>query len=277
MKANVNIFLVLMLITGACSSTSFLSEGTDDLYYTPDEGNTDGIIVANSGDEEIISDVRAVAGFKDEQLAYQEYNVSPHDTIWFEDYLVVGRDTLTYGQVYQRYAFQEYGVTPFDTIWFSDFMVVGADTIDYQQAYHTGRKFNLSIYSPGPEIYWSKRFNQGLLLSGVTPFDFHLQTGISPFDFQLRAGIAPFFSGLQTGGYGISWSYSAPLISPTQPWVEIITEGSRETTRPLYTYYMGLPPQVSERDQTPVMRNDRERGVIFHISILSAILAFLSL
>jgi hypothetical protein len=276
MKANVNIFLVLTLITGACSSTSLLSDGKDGLYYSPDEGNSDVIIVANAGDE-IISETRTVADIKDEQLAYQEYNVAPHDTIWFDDYLVVGRDTLAYEQVYPQFAFQEYGVTPFDTIWFDEFMVVGADTLDYHQGYSKGRKFSLSIYSPGPEIYWSKRFNQGLVLSGVTPFDFNLQTGISQFDFQLHAGIAPFFSGLRTGGYGISWSYSAPLISPHQPWIEIVSDGSRETSRPLYTYYMGLPPQVAERDQSPVIRNDRERGVVFHISVLSAIIAFLSL
>ncbi|MGF1585836.1 MAG: hypothetical protein ACFCUM_10970 [Bacteroidales bacterium] len=272
MKTNLNIILVLTLITGACSSTSLLSEGKDDLYYTPGEENSNDLIIENA-EGKAPEELPAVADHEDEPLACEEYNVSFTDTIWFDDYLVVGRDTFTYEQVYPQFAFEEYGVTPFDTIWFDNFLVIGADTLEYQQVYNKGRKFSLSIYSPG-EFYWSKRFNRGLLLQGVTPFDFHLQTGISPFDFQLQAGIVPFFS----GGYGISWNYSAPLISPDQPWVEIINEGSRETSRPLYTYYMGLPPQVSERDQAPpAVRNDRERGVVFHISILSAILAFLAL
>lgn len=275
MKTNLNIILVLTLITGACSSTTWLSEGTDDLYHTPEEEKCNDLIIA-SDEGKVPDESPAVADMEDEPLAYKEYNVSFHDTIWFDDYLVVGRDTFTYEQVYPQFAYQEYGVTPFDTIWFNEFLVVGADTMNYQQVYNTGRKFRMSIYSPGSEIYWSKRY-QGLLLAGVTPFDFHLQTGISPFDFQLRAGISPFISGLQTGGYGISWNYSAPLISPNQPWIEIVTEGSQETSRPNYTYYMGLPPQVSERDQAPAMRNDRERGVGFHLSVLSAILVFLSL
>jgi hypothetical protein len=191
MKTNLNIILVLTLITGACSSTSLLSEGKDDLYYTPGEENSNDLIIENA-EGKAPEELPAVADHEDEPLACEEYNVSFTDTIWFDDYLVVGRDTFTYEQVYPQFAYQEYGVTPYDTIWFNDFLIVGADTMDYQQVYNTGRKFSMRIYSPGPEIYWSKRY-QGLLLAGVTPFDFHLQTGISPFDFQLRAGIIPFF------------------------------------------------------------------------------------
>jgi hypothetical protein len=192
MKANVNIILGLILMTGACSSTSLVSK----------------------------------------------------------DY--IGSDTIASEQVYPRYAFQEYGVMPSDTIWFDDFLVVGADTLEYQQGYNTGRRFRIMI-RPGPGgLYWSTRlkwFNPDLYISDFEPL------------------------------YGLedSWSYTDPFISPHKPWVEIALDGSRDTKRPLYTYYMGLPPRAPVTDQSKGNRNGREHGLFINIPLVSAIIVLLSL
>jgi hypothetical protein len=273
MKTNLNIFLVLILITGACSSSSWLAEGSDDLYYIPEERSEDFAIAGDEGT--VHAEATPVAYHEDEQFAYNEYDVSPLDTIWFDEFLVVGTDTLTYEQAYRQFAYQEYGVTPFDTIWFSEYLVVGADTLDYQKVYNRGRNFSLSFYCPGPEYFdLSNRINHGLVLSDVTPFYPLLRDRVAPFFSGLQAGML--LSEFQAQSYGISWNYSAPLISPRKSWIEVIADDSRETSRPLYTYYMGLPPVVVEKDRAPAMRNDRERGVVFHNSVISGIRKFSS-
>ncbi len=93
MKTNVKIIIILALITGACSSGTYLSTGYDDLYYTP-------------GDDPVVKTVterteRVPANEQEQRYAYEEYGVSPSDTIYFEDYYVVGSDTVAYADDYQ--------------------------------------------------------------------------------------------------------------------------------------------------------------------------------
>lgn len=254
MKINVNIFLVLMFITGACSSTTRVSEG----FSTQEDGSTKDVVNVKDGGK-VPYEARVPEYSEGERLAWQEYNVSPLDTIWFDDYLVTGRDTFTYEQAYPKFAYEEYGVTMTDTIWFDNYLVVGADTLGYNEVYKPGRQFWLSIYGPGPEEFeWLTRPRRSA-------------TGMMLLEENLV------YSGLLDGNSGFNWSYSSPLLSPQKAGIEVTTKGNRNTERPLYTYYMGRPPQVAAPDKTPELRNERERGVLFHISMFSAILMLLAL
>ena len=259
MKVKVTIIFILALIAGACSSRSYLAAVDDDLYYYPEKEPG----AKNETASPRIADSNINVGGK--MYAWQEYNVSPDDTIWFDDYLVVGSDTLLWEQVYgsgRKYAWQEYNVSPDDTIWFDDYLVVGSDTLLRENE----RKFEISVYGPGPEeFYWSDRLRR-----------FHSH---SPFDFFARHS-DPLFVELfwrSTNGLtgGVVTEFYAPYISPSLSWVKVIRERERDTERPLYTYYMGLSPRFAD---TGTSRPDTRRGVELHVRIpfFSAILELFS-
>ncbi|TVR74758.1 MAG: hypothetical protein EA408_01540, partial [Marinilabiliales bacterium] len=132
MKANVKILMVLALIAGACSSGTHLSTGYDDLYYTPGD---EPVATVTEVTREVVPerDARAVnaAAQQEVRYAWEEYGVTPNDTIYFEDYYVVGRDTLAYEQVHHA-----------------------------QQHYADGHVTNIyNIYDPN-QYYWSTRMRR---------------------------------------------------------------------------------------------------------------------
>jgi hypothetical protein len=165
--------------------------------------------------------------------AWQEYGVSPEDTVWFEDFLVVGGDTLLWEQVYGwDYAWQEYGVSPEDTVWFEDFLVVGGDTLFREQVY-------------GWDYAW--RGNDPKLRINIFGLaaDWYDPGLLFGFD-DLRRHYDPFhveFLWRNSSGtiYSFDNQFFIPYIAPIADWIEIAVSRKTETERPLYTYYMPLP------------------------------------
>jgi hypothetical protein len=150
----ISIIICLVLCTGACSSGISIPAGDDvyvsgaglEPYHAVENGNDERDGVNGKGNVFI-----PVTG---ERYAFREYNVSPFDTVWFEDYFVTGRDTILYDEFYTpdpKYAYQEYDVTPNDTIWFDEYFVVGIDTTTYDLLYRNEPEFALSLdfyYNP---------------------------------------------------------------------------------------------------------------------------------
>ena len=165
------------------------------------------------------------------EFAWQEYNVTPEDTIWFDDFLVVGSDTLSWEQAYGWvFAWQEYNVTPEDTIWFDDFLVVGSDTLYYTRDYawsSTDRKLIINIPEPTADWY-SPELSLRFYNSGM-----HYDPFYVGFLWQNRNGTI----------YSFGNHFFIPDITPIADWIEIAVNHRKETERPLYSYYMPLPPQ----------------------------------
>ena len=156
---------------------------------------------------------------------------SPEDTIWFDDFLVVGSDTLSWEQAYGWvFAWQEYNVTPEDTIWFDDFLVVGSDTLYYTRDYawsSTDRKLIINIPEPTADWY-SPELSLRFYNSGM-----HYDPFYVGFLWQNRNGTI----------YSFGNHFFIPDITPIADWIEIAVNHRKETERPLYSYYMPLPPQ----------------------------------
>ena len=132
MKASVKILMVMALIAGACSSGTHLSTGYDDLYYTP-------------GDEPVVTVTEVTRETAQAREARTGNNAVQQET---------------------RYAWEEYGVTPNDTIYFDDFYVVGRDTFAYEQVHHAqeyyadGHVINIHNHYGPEQYYWSTRLRR---------------------------------------------------------------------------------------------------------------------
>jgi hypothetical protein len=293
MKAKVIIIFLVLQIAGAGSGTFEASAGNSLNNFTgivccpesgalPASAGTNGPVHCdtieyawqeyNFSPEDWFDDFLVVGGdtLLWEQVygweyAWQEYNVSPEDTIWFDDFLVVGGDTLLWEQVYGwEYAWQEYNVSPEDTIWFDDFLVVGGDTLLWEQAYEgefgwssDGPKLRINIFGPATDWY-----NPGLLFR----LD-DLKRYYDPFhvEFLWRNRNGAFYS--------FESQFFVPYIGPIADWIEIAVHTRAETKRPLYTYYMPLPPLGADTSEGPVQR--RRASLQIQIPLISAVRSLL--
>jgi hypothetical protein len=259
MKAKVIIIFLVLQIAGAGSGTFEASAGNSLNNFT-------GIVCCpESGALPASAGTNGPVHCDTIEYAWQEYNVSPEDTIWFDDFLVVGGDTLLWEQVYGwEYAWQEYNVSPEDTIWFDDFLVVGGDTLLWEQAYEgefgwssDGPKLRINIFGPATDWY-----NPGLLFR----LD-DLKRYYDPFhvEFLWRNRNGAFYS--------FESQFFVPYIGPIADWIEIAVHTRAETKRPLYTYYMPLPPLGADTSEGPVQR--RRASLQIQIPLISAVRSLL--
>ena len=170
--------------------------------------------------------------------------------------VAVHRDTMGW-----EFAWQEYNVSPEDTIWFDDFLVVGGDTLDYTREYswsNNDPKLRINIF--GPATDWH---NPGLLFR----FD-DLRRYYDPFHVEFlwrnRNGAINSFEG----------QFFVPYIGPIANWIEIAVHNRAETKRPLYTYYMPLPPQCPDTSESPAER--RRVNLQIQNPLIFAVLSLLS-
>ena len=157
-----------------------------------------------------------------------------------DGYTAVGHDTTGWG-----YAWQEYNVSPEDTIWFDDFLVVGSDTLLWEQAYGWGNawrsnnpKLRINIF--GAVADW---YDPGLLLG----FD-DLRRYYDPFNVEFL------WRNSSVTIYSFDNQFFIPYIAPVADWIEIAINNRTEATRPLYSYFMPLPPQVHRTSEGHVHR-----------------------
>jgi hypothetical protein len=260
MRAKIRIIFLVILIAAVSSGTSMASAG-EPLINSPGVGccPESGAFTTSAETTGPAAVHRDTMGW---EYAWQEYSVSPEDTIWFVDFLVVGGDTLLWEQVYGwEFAWQEYNVSPEDTIWFDDFLVVGGDTLDYDREYSwSGNDPKLRIIILGPATDW---YDPGLLFR---------------FD-DLRRYHDPFYVGYlwrnRNGAiYSFDGQFFVPYIGPLADWIEIAVHNRAETRRPLYTYYMPLPPQGPDTPESPVEK--RRINLRIQNPLISAVLSLLS-
>ncbi len=264
MCAKIRIIFIVILIAGA-SSEIFITSANDHLHYSAVTGGclnagTPGTATETApGSATVHRDTMKIPCFTRKEgdtplredvygweFAWQEYNVSAADTVWFDDFLVVGSDTLLWEDVYGwEFAWQEYNVSAADTVWFDDFLVVGSDTLLWEDVYYGDGRFEINLYGPGPDRHY--RWDP----AGFNYYGGYFDPFYIEFLWQKTNGIT---NSLVTE---FQFSYIAPFVN----WMEIAVNNRVETERPLYTYYMGRPVQAPDspaglvqrrRDSSPV-------------------------
>jgi hypothetical protein len=154
MNAKVSIIFFVILIAGAASPTFIIPAAGFPVCPVKSKipgGDPARTAVPPEGQEVSLPGIPESG----RPYAWQEYNVSPEDTIWFDGFLVVGSDTLLWGEVYGwEFAWQEYNVSPEDTIWFDGFFVVGSDTLLWVDDYRWDYAWQEYNVSPADTIWF---------------------------------------------------------------------------------------------------------------------------
>lgn len=155
MSVNVKIILILAFATGACSSGGYIASIYDDLYRdtvadkkSETEGSSYAVLPGTGTDSIDLTE----GYYRDWEYAWQEYNVSPADTIWFENFIVVGADTLSWEEAYG-----------YQTIYDHDY---GGYQYDQDEGFYLTLQFaHFHMYIPGlyfgplfPGSYWYNMF-----------------------------------------------------------------------------------------------------------------------
>ncbi len=156
-KSAVNIILAVALVAGACSAGTSISAGDDgnltgtdySPYPASETGNNENSRV--DGGKDVFIPVRG------ERYAFHEYNVTPFDTVWFEEYFVVGRDTIAYDQLYRNdpefiSAIGFYFGIPYSSFFIPVYPFGSIEQLieDYKQLGEEFKIYNYQYYMPDP-------------------------------------------------------------------------------------------------------------------------------
>ena len=137
MCAKIRIIFIVILIAGA-SSEIFITSANDHLHYSAVTGGC-----LNAGTPGTATETApGSATVHRDTMKIPCFTRKEGDTPLRED---------VYGW---EFAWQEYNVSAADTVWFDDFLVVGSDTLLREDVYYGDGRFEINLYGPGPDRHY---------------------------------------------------------------------------------------------------------------------------